>query len=346
MRKRFGILLAAFFYYTGLVRLFRWRMRRMSKRVIILNYHRAGEGPNDNNLRKHISYLHHHYRIMHLDEALEQLYAPISDRDTDRRTIVVLTFDDGYCDNYTQGFTLACELHAPITIFLIPGYIENGRPFWWCEGDRLVQKAGARVVTVDDATYDLNTPTGRTQLTQYVDARLRYATSVAEREAFLERMYEVLGVSPALTAGEEKDRSLTWGEILKMQESGWVSFGAHTMHHPILSYLADPAEVRYEVESSRYVLEQRLGRPVRTFAYPVGQNEHINPMVIETVREAGFSWAVTALSGIATAESPESQPLLINRLLTDCQRHWLVLAAETSGIWQYFAPLWKKILGK
>lgn len=342
MRKRFGVLLAAFFYYTGLARLFRWRMRHMSKRVIILNYHRASGGPDDINLRKHMLYLRRHCRVMHLDEALEQLYAPASDCDTDRRTMVALTFDDGYYDNYTQGFKLACELHVPITIFLIPGYIESGRPFWWCEGDRLVQKAGARVVTVDDVTYDLNTPEGRTRLTQYIDVHLRYATSVAEREAFLERMYEVLGVSPALTAEEEKDRSLTWGEILKMQGSGWVSFGAHTMHHPVLSYLADPAEVRYEVESSRYVLEQRLGRLVHTFAYPVGQNEHINPMVVETVKEAGFSWAVTALSGIATAES---HPLLIKRLLTDCQRHWLVLTAETSGIWQYFAPLWKKVLG-
>jgi len=342
MRKRFGILLAAFFYYTGLVRLFRWCMRRMRKRVIILNYHRAGEGANDNNLRKHILYLRRHCRIMHLDEALEQLYAPASDRDTDRRTIVVLTFDDGYYDNYTQGFTLAYELQVPITIFLIPGYIESGRLFWWCEGDRLVQKAGARVVTVDDVTYDLNTPEGRMRLRQYIDVHLRYATSVTEREAFLEHMYEVLRVSPALTAEEEKDRSLAWGEILKMQESGWVSFGAHTMHHPILSYLADPAEVRNEVKASRYVLEQRLGRFVHAFAYPVGQHEHINQTVIEAVREAGFPWAVTALSGIATAES---QPLLINRLLTDCQRHWLVLAAETSGIWQYFAPLWKKILG-
>lgn len=115
------------------------------------------------------------------------------------------------------------------------------------------------------------------------------------------------------------------------------------MHHPVLSYLADPAAVRYEIEASRGVIEQRLERPVRTFAYPVGKTEHINQTVVETVKEAGFSWAVTALSGMATAES---QPLLINRLLTDCERHWLVLAAETSGIWQYFAPLWKKVLGK
>ncbi|HEY7417935.1 MAG TPA: polysaccharide deacetylase family protein, partial [Ktedonobacteraceae bacterium] len=302
MRKRFGVLLAACFYYTGLVSLFRWRMGCMSKRVIILNYHRASEGPNDINLRKHMSYLRRHYHVMHLDEALEQLYAPTSD-DADRRPMVVLTFDDGYYDNYTYGFTLACELRMPITVFLIPGYVESGRPFWWCEGERLVQRVGTKTVTIDDTTYNLGTSEGRTKLAHYLDEHLRNATSVAEREAFLERMYKTLAVSPALTAEEEKDRSLTWGEILKMQESGWVSFGAHTMHHPVLSYLADPAEIRYEIETSRYVLEQRLERPVRTFAYPIGQTEHINQMVIETVKEAGFSWAVTALSGIATAQS-------------------------------------------
>jgi hypothetical protein len=27
--------------------------------------------------------------------------------------------------------------------------------------------------------------------------------------------------------------------------------------------------------------------------------------------------------------------------LGDVSRHWLVMAAETSGVWHFFSPLWK-----
>src|SRR6266852_3280164 len=121
MRKRIGILLALIFYYSGLISLFRWHMRRSGKRMIILNYHNANA-----NLRSHMLYLRRHYRIMHLEDALEWLYSPHSTDEHDTRTPLVMTFDDGYHDNYTHAFAFAQELQIPITIFLIPGYLDGG----------------------------------------------------------------------------------------------------------------------------------------------------------------------------------------------------------------------------
>lgn len=124
-----------------------------------------------------------------------------------------------------------------------------------------------------------------------------------------------------------------------MEESGWVSFGAHTMHHPILAYLSCPEEVRREVGECRGVLEQRLGHPIRTFAYPVGKTEHIGEEALWAVREAGYDWAVTTTNGIGT---PQNDPHQLRRVMGDVSRHWLVMAAETSGVWHFFSPLWKK----
>ena len=55
------------------------------------------------------------------------------------RIPVVLTFDDGYLDNYTSGLQLARELCVPITIFLVPGYLESGACFWWLASDILLE---------------------------------------------------------------------------------------------------------------------------------------------------------------------------------------------------------------
>lgn len=128
MRKRLGIIVAACLYYSGLVALARWLMRRSGPHLIILNYHRASGG----DLQRHMRYLNHYYRMLPLEEALQELYgSPVHQQRTkDHHTLLVLTFDDSYRDNYLQAFPIARRLQAPITIFLVPGYIESGDYFW------------------------------------------------------------------------------------------------------------------------------------------------------------------------------------------------------------------------
>src|SRR5438477_10612054 len=182
MFKHIGILVAACFYYSGLVKLARWWTRRSGKRLIILNYHRATGG----DLRRHLLYLRRHYRMLHLEEALQELYMPRQESveaeggtgnggpyghpgRRDRRTPLVLTFDDGYYDNYTHAFALARELQVPITIFLIPGYVESGDYFWWQEGKRLVRRAKVGEVTIGERTYQLSQPGEQDMLAQTID---------------------------------------------------------------------------------------------------------------------------------------------------------------------------------
>src|SRR5450759_1933194 len=78
-------------YYSGLTKLGRWLIQQAGPRLIILNYHRAAGG----DLRRHMLYLRRHYRMLHLEEALEELYAPDEERARkqrrDRRTPLVLT---------------------------------------------------------------------------------------------------------------------------------------------------------------------------------------------------------------------------------------------------------------
>lgn len=336
MRERIGILVAACFYYSGLINIARWWRQRFGRCLIILNYHRASGG----DLRRHLLYLRCHYRMMHLEEALEELYAAPRQRKRgcDRRTPLVLTFDDGYYDQYTHAFALARELGVPITIFLIPGYIESGQTFWWLAGEKLARQTQRDKVMLDGRIYHLDRVEERELLAQAIDYCLRHARSVAEREAFLIKVCEMLAIPLPTEEEAEPLRPLTWAEVREMEESGWVSFGGHTMHHPILAYLSSPEEVRREIEECGEVLERQLGHPVRTFAYPVGGAEHIGKEALHAIRETSYTWAVTTKNGIAT---PQNDPYQLQRVLGDVTRHWLVMAAEVAGVWHFFSPLWK-----
>lgn len=319
--------IAAGLYYSGLVPLCRWWTQHVGPRLVILNYHRA-----DANLRSHLLYLRKCYRILSLEVALEELYSPAQDQSSpsDTRTALVITFDDGYYDNYTHASALARELRIPISIFLPSGYIESGARFHWLEGDYLARHAQVEEATIAARTYHLACPEERKQLAQALDDGVRYARSVAARETLLATARTTLSVPASTPPDERPARPLSWMEVQEMEADGWVTYGAHTVNHPLLSCLADPAEVWYEVVESRKVVETRLGHPVRTFAYPFGRPRDIGDQTIQAVRQAGFSWAVTTVPGFNT---PRTNPYLLRRMPTDVAEHWLVLAAQAAGLW-------------
>jgi peptidoglycan/xylan/chitin deacetylase (PgdA/CDA1 family) len=341
LRKRLLVSFAALLYYSGFIAIARWLTARQGQRLIILNYHRAADG----NLRQHLCYLCRHYRIVPIEDALEELYAPHTGKSRRRGRIpLVLTFDDGYQDNYTYALPLAQELRTPFTVYLVPGYIDSGEYFWWFEGKRLVERAQVREATVEGALYRLDKPAERQALSTLIDTRLRYASSVAEREAFLTKVRAILQISADVLEQEKPLMPLTWEQVHEMQQSGMVYFGAHTMHHPILSYLSDAEERKREITECRAVLKQRLGEDVRTFAYPVGQEQHIGDETYKAVRQAGFAWAVTTHYGFNT---PQTDPWRLRRIEADVDQHWLVLAAEAAGVWGLISRLrWLPIVRK
>lgn len=327
-------LIGACFYYSGLVKLARFWTRRAGPRLIILCHHRAsGE-----RLRGQFLYLKRHYRVLHLEAALEELYGPSTNArgQHDRRTMLAIAFDDGYHDNYTDAFALARELEVPITVFLVPQNIENGQPFSWLAGQyqHFVPYAQVREATIAGHTYDLVDPAEREALSQVIDKQARFPTSIAGREEFLAEARKTLAVPAGFTKTERRDLPVSWSEVREMEQSAWVSFGAHTMNHPMLTCLTDEREVADEIRESRVVLEEKLGHPVRAFAYPYGD---FGEREVRGVQQAQIPWAVTTVEGINT---PQTDPHLLHRIVVGEHQHWLVLAAKVAGVWEFFlSPL-------
>ena len=334
MRKYILICIAASLYYSGLVALARVYTRLRGQRLIILNYHQASAG----NLERQLLYLRRFYHILPVEKALEELYSspPLSLSSSKRATLLALTFDDGYYDNYSHAFPLAKRLQVPLTFYLIPGYIGETKRFWWQEGKQLVTCSQVATLSYEGQHFDLRKAKGKKALAHFINARLRFSSSIEEREAFLCQMRLKLAISGEVTDREQAHLTLSWEQIQEMEQSGWISFGAHTMHHPILACLADQKEIQYEVQECRYTLEKQLGHEVSSFAYPVGQLQHFDSRTLHAVQKAGYRWALTTNYGINT---PQSYPYQLKRIEVDVCQHWLIVACEAAGLWGFFSRL-------
>jgi peptidoglycan/xylan/chitin deacetylase (PgdA/CDA1 family) len=95
------------------------------------------------------------------------------------------------------------------------------------------------------------------------------------------------GTSSWLPIEAERDQPMmSWADVDALASVG-IESGAHTVTHPQLD-LVGTERARREITESRHHLEQRLGAPVRSFAYPHGFHTR---QVSELVAEAGFDSA-------------------------------------------------------
>jgi len=78
-----------------------------------------------------------------------------------------------------------------------------------------------------------------------------------------------------------------------VKEGMWI--GSHSVSHPYLSRINDPAALRREIFESKRILEADLGMPITSFAYPFG---HYTPQVVDLVKQAGYTSARSTYFGL------------------------------------------------
>ncbi len=105
-----------------------------------------------------------------------------------------------------------------------------------------------------------------------------------------------------------REPKLTDAQVREMVDSGVFALGAHTLTHANLSTLG-PEEKHGEIAGSKTWLEERFGRPVRSFAYTFGIWDSADRSVVEA---AGFTTAVTTNPGIDPL--PFRDPLALSRI--------------------------------
>lgn len=99
---------------------------------------------------------------------------------------------------------------------------------------------------------------------------------------------------------------LSWEEVRSLQEAG-IEFGCHSsLHRPLIGmHLRELAE---DTVRARAILEEGLGTPVNTFAYPYGA---VNEFVYRVIADLGFRAAVSCEEGVSRLED---NPLQLRRI--------------------------------
>lgn len=271
----------------------------MKAPALILMYHRVSENPRDpfwlnvqpGHLREQLAVLRDKAHVVPLDEIAIG---------GERR--VAITLDDGYADNEEIAAPMLSDAGLSATFFVSSWVAERGPDFrfWWDRLEHLLLDDAARCSHAElrltaDLVADVRSTAGRERALAAAGRRFRKL-----RPAQLERAVDALATQLSVAPGVcDCHRVMTTGQIRHLASDDRFAIGGHTRSHALLAAL-DATSQRTEVERGRTALEEVIGRPVESFAYPFGDHDAFDRRSVVAVRQSGFHRACTTIPRAVT----------------------------------------------
>lgn len=223
---------------------------------------------------------------------------------------VVVTFDDGYDDNYRIAAPILQELGVPATFFVSTGHIDSGRPFAYDWLVHMILLTGAPRLVLPELGMDVALPPTRAErraLAADVLLQMKDIDALAQSALIARLEHEWQMPSDATPAD---CRPMTWTQLREMRAAGF-EIGSHGVHHRMFAKLP-LTEMQAEIRQSKASLQRELGPMPLLMSYPVGGDRAFDAHVIEATRAAGFRLAVCYICG--TNPQPVTNRYALQRL--------------------------------
>jgi len=241
--------------------------------------------------RMQIEYLKKHFQVVSLLEAVERVK-----NGGIKRPAAVVTFDDGYQDNFDVAFPILRRERIPATIFLTTGLIDTNDTVWHCQLNLALAQTRRSHIELDGFRFDLSTR----DLKARASAAIQYSLKKLPHPQLMATIRDIIldldGDPDCSIEIGSPYRILSKSAVSEMVASGLIEFGAHTHRHAILSHLSEE-ERHQEIRQSINAICELTGRPCKCFAYPNGRVEDYNIETIKDLEAWGIESAVTTISG-------------------------------------------------
>ena len=203
----------------------------------------------------------------------------------------VITFDDGYEDNYTYAYPILKELGIPFTIYVSVDLVNDHAPIW--NYLLLIEK----IVRKNNM---LKLGNGRSLSCSNFDEK--NAAFLQLKSWLFSLPYsslhnEFVGAFKNYLADDIFEaNTLTWEQILEMANDPLCTIGSHTMSHCRLA-MKDADVLLYELKNSKDILFEKIGKTVEHLSYPYGWITDVSNEAAEMAKRVGYKTAFHSFGG-------------------------------------------------
>jgi peptidoglycan/xylan/chitin deacetylase (PgdA/CDA1 family) len=227
-------------------------------------------------LDAHLRFLLRHFRIISFAEFLSLRDARAWDPGA---RYCLITFDDGWLDNYVHAYPILRRYDVPATIFVSSALVGSEEWMWPDKLGWLLTQSGAEgAAAIDSIIESCKRMSDRAIADLLIELSGRLGVELPKRRVFLQ-----------------------WSEIEEMSRGG-IAFGSHGATHRLLPGLSTP-DLRTEVAGSLQMLRRTGVNHVPVFCYPNGDHDDA---VVELVRASGYRAAVSTAPGAEAWKTPDA----------------------------------------
>lgn len=234
---------------------------------------------------------------------------------TDGRTQVLLTFDDGWADNFSVAAPHLARFGMSACFFMVTDYAGSSEPFWpehvlglvraLSRSDRkaslqdvfgVLQKREEPSLQIEG----MNEEQLLSWLKQFRPMIVRSVIAEAERR---------LAADIAVDMPDPWERLMTWNELRSLARSGHA-IASHTSTHALLTQLPT-VDASSELMESSAQLQECMGAErgeTQWISYPNGNSDSL---VRELAYKSGYRYGFTTVPGVWRTQS---EPLAIPRI--------------------------------
>ncbi|NOX32302.1 MAG: polysaccharide deacetylase family protein [Deltaproteobacteria bacterium] len=291
--------LSSFLYKSGIIRYLlkiqSFYQKKNKNPFRILFYHRINDykdpfsidSVSTRDFDDQMKYVSQSYNVL----SLEEIYHCIKKDKKLPDQCIAITFDDGYEDNYTNAYQILKKYDLPATIFLTVDCIDTQTPLWF---DRILHAFKTTqekkiIPPWDEKIIEIETTDQKLHAAHLVLEQLK-KTDNDQRIKLISVILNDLGNTSNMKINKNA-MILNWSQVREMGHHK-ISFGSHTMTHPILTNISG-SQLQWELATSRKIIEEQTGHPVYFIAYPNGQSSDYDEQVIRLVRQNGYKAAMT-----------------------------------------------------
>jgi peptidoglycan/xylan/chitin deacetylase (PgdA/CDA1 family) len=302
--------------WQGTPSLFKYVQRHCATIFFLHRFHDAERniiGMETTALRRALTYLvNHRYELI----SLTDLFQRLTGSGPELRGAVAFTMDDGYLDQATIAMPLFAEFNCPVTTFVSTGFLDRQLWFWWDQIEFIFHQTCRCSIQVrlGNVTLDYFWTTDEKRAEAQTDFTERCKLVPQEEKiAAIASLAEIAEVNIPQQAPPQY-APMSWEQLRTCEDMG-MTFGPHTVSHPVLSRTT-PKQASYELTESWARLCAEARRPVPVFCYPNGGWQDFSAREIGMLRKLGFLGAVVGEPGYASAlsfQSYDNAPFKVQR---------------------------------
>ena len=267
-----------------------------SKDHIVLNYHGVVKNLNlavsvnhmdTDNFEAQIKYFSRHFNILHQDEFI----ASIEMKKKQKRKNILITFDDGYENNYTNALPILKRYNAPATIFPVVNLINSKNPTWYdfLDTNKAIINSTSGFENLNIKMREL----GHNDLISknFGDFKNKFKTLNTDQKSSLTKIVKDVFSIGEINSNEAEEywKILNTDQINELAKGDFITFGSHTLNHPNLDLLSQN-DLIDELSISKTKLSEIVNNKIDSIAFPDGAyNENVKTACYELGYKTLFS---------------------------------------------------------